>query len=89
MNRPHIGNIVHYVSYGTPGGEYRSVCRAAIVTEVDKTDAGEGTLANMNGPEEVTLCVLNPEGLFFKANRRHSEGQRTGGTWHYFDDCED
>lgn len=29
-----IGRIVHYVSYGTPGGEYTSECRAAVVTEV-------------------------------------------------------
>lgn len=33
-NRPSIGRIVHYVSYGTPGGEYTSQCRAAIITEV-------------------------------------------------------
>lgn len=32
--RPSIGRIVHYVSYGTPGGEYTSQCRAAIITGV-------------------------------------------------------
>jgi len=30
-----IGEIVHYRSYGTPGGEFPSTCRAAIVTVVD------------------------------------------------------
>lgn len=29
---PSVGRIVHYVSYGTPGGEYTSECRAAIIT---------------------------------------------------------
>jgi hypothetical protein len=32
--QPSVGRIVHYVSYGTPGGEYGQECRAAIVTEV-------------------------------------------------------
>lgn len=31
---PHVGATVHYVSYSTPGGEYASMCRAAIVAEV-------------------------------------------------------
>ena len=30
--KPRIGDDVHYVSYGTPGGEYTSTCRAAKVT---------------------------------------------------------
>lgn len=31
--KPSVGGIVHYVSYGTPGGEYASQCRAASITE--------------------------------------------------------
>ena len=50
--QPTIGRIVHYQSYGTPGGEYQSAPRAAIVTEV-----GEGGV--------VGLCILNPTGQFF------------------------
>lgn len=48
--RPSIGRLVHYVSYGTPGGEYASQCRAAIITEVDEED----------GNHRVGLAVLNP-----------------------------
>jgi hypothetical protein len=33
--KPSISRDVHYVSYGTPGGEFPSVCRAAKVTEVN------------------------------------------------------
>ena len=49
---PIIGRIVHYLSYGTPKGEYKSVPRAAVITEV-------------HDAENVGLCVLNPTGQFF------------------------
>jgi hypothetical protein len=28
---PRVGDVVHYVSYGTQGGEYGRECRAAVV----------------------------------------------------------
>lgn len=59
--KPSVGRIVHYVSYGTPGGEYGKECRAAIVTEVK--DA-----------RTVGLCVLNPTGQFFNRDVPHDEG---------------
>src|ERR1039457_4289793 len=45
--KPSTGRIVHYVSYGTPGGEYSRECRAAVVTEVvsDRDDRLRGTTA--------------------------------------------
>lgn len=67
--RPSICRMVHYRSYGTPGGEYHSECRAAIITEVYDSD-------------EVGLCVANPGGIFF--NRcQHDEDTKAGGTWHF------
>lgn len=77
--QPSIGRIVHYVSYGTPGGEYVSECRAAVVTEV------------ADDPRVVGLCVLNPTGQFFNRNvGQHDpvtddEGftEFRGGTWHW------
>jgi hypothetical protein len=80
--QPSVGRIVHYVSYGTPGGEYTSQCRAAIITAVEPSD-GDGSLANMSGPQPVSLAVLNPTGMFFNQGCRHSEGAQTGGTWHW------
>ena len=77
---PSIGRIVHYVSYGTPGGEYPSVCRAAVVTEVTEHPDADGT---------VGLAVLNPEGMFFKRGVPHAEDKAAGftdhppGTWHW------
>lgn len=71
--RPSVGRIVHYVSYGTPGGEYESECRAAIVTAVQ---AGGGTAV----PETVSLAVLNPAGVFFHEGARYHDGAETPGS---------
>ena len=30
MTKPSVGRIVHYLSYGTPGGEYPKACRKAF-----------------------------------------------------------
>lgn len=68
--RPSIGRIVHYMSLGTPKGEFLPACRAAIVTEVDDDDT-------------VGLCVLNPTGIFLNQHLAHDEDTKAGGTWHW------
>lgn len=70
MDKPSVGRIVHYVSYGTPGGEFASECRAAVVTAVS------------DDVDTVSLCVLNPTGCFFNQGIQHSDGIN-GGTWHW------
>lgn len=73
--QPSVGRIVHYVSYGTPGGEYTSQCRAAVITEVTDCDAHMDC---------VGLCVLNPTGQFFKQHVPYNgTSQQHGGTWHW------
>jgi hypothetical protein len=52
--KPSVGRIVHYQSFGTPNGEYLSEPRAAIITQVDKGLTGD-----------VGLAILNPTGMFF------------------------
>ena len=64
-----VGRIVHYVSYGTPGGEFKPECRAAIVAGAE--DFGG----------RAALAVLNPTGMFFNTCG-HDEG-KSGGTWHW------
>jgi hypothetical protein len=92
--KPSVGRIVHYVSFGTPAGEYRSECRAAIVTAGPRFVPGTFT---EGGGEALSLCVLNPEGMFFNQHVLYHEGdaghdhagaeipQRSyrGGTWHW------
>lgn len=71
---PLVGKIVHYVSYGTPGGEYTSECRAAILSGMTTAEDGS-TVAD--------LVVLNPTGMFFNQKCKYSGTERTGGTWHW------
>lgn len=73
---PSVGRIVHYVSYGTPGGEYHSECRAAIVTEVPSAVFGEGQ-------QPVGLFVANPTGVFLNRDVPQDEDEHRGGTWHW------
>jgi hypothetical protein len=68
---PYLGESVHYVAYGTPGGEYKSVCRAAIVTE---------TNTGTNG-RQTSIAVINPTGLFFH-DSPHDE-DRAPGSFHF------
>lgn len=65
--KPTVGRVVHYHSYGTPGGEYLPEARAAIVTGVLPSGA-------------VSLAVLNPTGLFFAPSVEFSE-EPAPGCW--------
>lgn len=79
MPTPTVGRIVHYVSYGTPNGEYQPEHRAAIVTEVIEYDEGD----ERNHQQYVHLCVINPAGFFFNHYVAHDEDEKKGGTWHW------
>lgn len=67
--KPSVGRIVHYVSYGTTGGEFKPEHRAAIVTWVYPDQA-------------VALCVLNPNGMFFNEHVLF-DVDCIPGTWHW------
>jgi hypothetical protein len=69
---PSVGRVVHYVAYGTPGGEYRAGAhRAAIITDAPISS------------RVVGLCILNPTGLFFNVATPYDETGETPGTWHW------
>lgn len=75
--KPSVGRTVHYVAYGTPGGEFPSgVCRCAFITEV--SDGGVGDVV-----EAVGVMVANPSGLFFNRNIPHDETGKAPGSWHW------
>lgn len=82
MQQPSVGRIVHYVSYGTPGGEHTSECRAAIVTAVD-TLQGFRAYEVSSDAKVVDLCVLNPTGMFFNQGCPQDEATHHGGSWHW------
>lgn len=66
--KPSVGRIVHYQAYGTPGGEFKSVPRAAIITEVIDDN-------------EIGVCVLNPQGIFFNRVKFDADGKP--GSWRW------
>lgn len=68
---PTVGRIVHYQAYGTPGGEYKSEPRAAIVTQVLTTPNGAIT-------GEVGLAIMNPTGMFFNPSIPFSAEPKPG-----------
>lgn len=80
--RPSTGRTVHYVSFGSPGGEYKSECRAAVITEVVPVARGSA-VGRESMAYGISLCVLNPEGLFFNRNVQQDEENHRGGTWHW------
>ncbi|MET7457711.1 hypothetical protein ABZT03_38850 [Streptomyces sp. NPDC005574] len=81
-----MGRVVHYRSFGTPGGEYASECRAAVVTEVPQyltQEPMDGCPNGTDGEWIASLAVLGPSGTFFDRNVRQDEDSRDGGTWHW------
>lgn len=65
MTNPSVGRVVHYHSYGTPGGEYLPEPRAAIITSVSLAEVPGAT-------DQVGLAVLNPTGMFFNQDVPYS-----------------
>lgn len=74
---PSIGRIVHYHSYGTPGGEYLPEPRAAIITAVHRNDTGS-TDAQEVVVTTIDAAVLNPTGLFFAVGLTFSAEPKPG-----------
>lgn len=76
---PSVGRIVHYVAYGTPGGEYPAGAhRAAIITQLDNVG-----LDGYRDAPEVSLCIFNPTGLFFTQRVPYDPTGEKPGTWHW------
>lgn len=65
-----IGRVVHYLAYGTPGGEHPQTCRPALVTD-------------LSNPAKVALVVFNPTGMYFNTCEHALPDQALGGTWHW------
>jgi hypothetical protein len=75
MANPKVSESAHYVSFGTPGGEYKSECRAAIITSAPSGGRGRP-------PKKVDLFVMTPTGTHHNACLQ-DEDTKAGGTWHY------
>jgi hypothetical protein len=80
--QPSIGRVVHYQSYGTPGGKFLPEPRAAIITEVQEVPCGVGKDWLNETKTVVGLAVLNPSGLFFDRGIPFAE-EPTPGHWNW------
>lgn len=71
--KPSVGRIVHYQSYGTPGGEFLPEPRAAIITAVHNGDP-----VPEHGTPYIDAAVLNPTGMFFSQSLPFSAEPKPG-----------
>jgi hypothetical protein len=81
---PSIARVVHYVAYGTPGGEYPvGAHRAAVITEVYPPQGNPGEVDMEPETGIVSLCIMNPTGLFFTQRVSYDPTAQRPGTWHW------
>lgn len=81
--KPTVARIVHYQSYGTPKGEYKSRPVAAIITDVRaKGDEPAGATELIEANYQVRLKIFNPDGHF---NSPWLDYDKDGapGTWRW------
>lgn len=71
---PSIGRVVHFVRPGSADGKHKPAHAAAIITAVPGGKGFEDI--------GISLCVLNPNGLYFNENVKHDEDQGPS-TWHW------
>lgn len=79
-----VGRMVHYVAYGTPGGEYAAGAhRAAVVAEVlpSYPKQPDGTPERPDGT--CILMVINPTGVHW--NTAPYSVDPKPGTWHWIE----
>lgn len=76
--KPSVGRIVHYRALGSSDGKFPAgECRAAIITAVADNPRKAGDMP------QVTLCVLNPTGMYFNEKASYDDQTTAGGTWHW------
>lgn len=82
MAKPSVGRTVHYQSFGSPDGTYKSECRAAIITAVP----AKATRAR--AATTVDLFVMTPTGTHHNLCKLDEE-TKAGGTYHWPEVVED
>lgn len=86
---PEVGSDVHYVAYGTPGGEYPRACRAARI--IDVPFAIEDAKVSLSGmdPSGTSRNTSHFHGGEHVGSEQRSTSQLCGsrdypgGTWHW------
>ncbi len=68
--RPTVGRVVHYISHGSPNGQYLPEHRSAMITAVDSAGG-------------VSLAIFNPTGIFFSLLVPEDQTAQAPGSWHW------
>lgn len=68
--KPTVGRMVHYMRYGSPGGEHKVEVSPAVITKV--LDEESGTSA---------LFVMNPNGCYFNETLYSEEPKPGHWSW--------
>lgn len=74
--KPSVGRIVHFQTYGTPGGEHQSEPIAAIITAVHPAGSDD------DRPPQVDLFAIYPNGTSHKTGVKYAENP-TPGHWNW------
>lgn len=69
-----IGDLIHYVTFGSVNGDYPVECCASIVTGLYKDNS------------EVDITVFNKRGGSFPNRKIRYDVKVDEGTWHLIDD---
>ncbi len=64
---PTVGRVVHYMRYGSPGGEHKPEISPAVITKV------------LDDQGKCALFVMNPNGCYF--NETPYAEEYTPGHW--------
>lgn len=80
--RPTIGRIVWYQAHGSPNGQHKSEPRAAVVTAAVERDPLGATPLDDERGYQVSLCVLNPTGMYFNVDVPF-DAEGGPGTWRW------
>jgi hypothetical protein len=86
MDKPYVGQIVHYVDDNMPYGESvvgtvtRLICQAAIITAVLPSDYASQSEEML----PVDVCVIHSTRLSFQQNVSYSVVHKPG-SWHRYE----
>ena len=73
---PTVGRMVYYHALGSADGKFPvGESRAAVITAVNYKVAEDGGVPVV---ESVSLCILNPTGMYFNQSVQQGEG---AGQW--------
>lgn len=70
MLKASVGRVVHYMRFGSPGGEHKPEISPAVVVKVNDEES-----------QECQLFVMNPNGVYFNPTPFSEEPKPGHWSW--------